>query len=238
MAGVPVDKENKCPKCGFRQPPGDICISCGLVFAKYRPPVSTWVVNAPPENAGPPEVAEPATATTAITATVATVATVTPAATATVDSDDWEPVSKVNIINIIALLFLVDSTLSLLGRVPALSGVFASSMSFHEKAKHLYDVIMQLCVFVSVFGLLMRKEWARISMIVLLALGLAEGLYMLLYLHVTVTGLEKEMHENLSELKQNNTAKWIGCAVYAYFIAVLCSTKVKCWFQRCSSSSG
>ena len=41
---------------------------------------------------------------------------------------------------------------------------------------------------------------------------------MLIYQHVAIADLERNLQENFSELKGNTTAKWVGCLVYLYFI--------------------
>lgn len=145
-----------------------------------------------------------------------------------------EPVAegRDSLINIIALLFLVDSTLSLLKLVPGLSAILGSSeMNFHLRAKYLYDTCMAAAFFISVFGLLTRKTWARIAFIVLLSLGLVEGLYLLLYQYVAIADLERNLKENFSELKQPLTGKFIGCLVYAFFIFKLNTRKYKTRFR-------
>ncbi|MCM2357052.1 MAG: zinc-ribbon domain-containing protein [Geobacteraceae bacterium] len=195
----------ECPKCSARQAPGEICVRCGVVFRKFRPAeahiAGTPIIPVPP----PADASEVA-----------------------VEESGW-----VNIVNIIALLFLLDSTLSLIMRVPGLAGVIASQngMSFHQKAKYLYDVLMAAGLFVTSFGLSMRKGWARLAMTALLSLGLAEGLYMLTYQHVAIAELERNLQENFSELKRNNTAKWVGCLVYLYFIFMLNTPGIKARFR-------
>lgn len=192
----------ECPKCSTRQLPGEVCVSCGLVFRKYRPPEAS--------------VAEPPNDTSMDDAL----------------GTNGEEIGWVNIVNIIALLFLLDSTLSLIMRVPALPEIIGAQngMTFHQKAKYLYDVLMAAGLFVTSFGLSMRKGWARITMMVLLSLGLAEGLYMLTYQHIAIAELEMNLKESFSELKRNNTAKWFGCLVYMYFIFMLNTRKVKARF--------
>lgn len=207
--GMPPAQENpaeaglqehafECPKCSARQAPGDVCVSCGVVFSKLRPPEVNSVDITAPSPVGASE--EPG----------------------------W-----VNIVNIIALLFLLDSTLSLIMRVPGLPGMIGSQngISFHMKAKHLYDVLMAAGLFVTSFGLSMRKGWARVAMTVLLSLGLAEGLYMMTYQHVAIVELEKNLQESFSELKRNNNTKLVGCLVYLYFIVMLNTGKVKARFS-------
>lgn len=210
MDATRADKERTCPKCGAEQNAGEICARCGLVFAKYRPPVSGWSVAPPPEK---PETR----------------------ASAPVFVEVDEPARKIDALNIIALLMLIDSTLALFAKVPAISDTLASEAGFHQKAKFLYDLLTNAGMFVSVVGVLLRKEWARISMVVLLALGLAEGLYMLAYMHVTVPGLEKDLDMKLPDVRRNMSAKWIGCALYAYFIYILNTSRVKERFRYATS---
>jgi hypothetical protein len=200
-----------CPNCSMQQLPGDICIRCGLVFAKYVPPVSVNAVNATVKNVQKTEHPDFLEASA---------------------DDSGESESKVNVVNLIVLLLLIDSTMILLARVPGIFNVFASSMSFHQKAKFLYDLLTTLVMFVSVFGLYMRKEWARIAIIALLGLGLAEGLYMMTYTQYAVRDLERGLQEALPEAKRNNSMKLLACAVYSYFIYVLCSAKTKAQFER------
>lgn len=147
-------------------------------------------------------------------------------------NDNAEP-RYVNIITIIALLFLVESFFLLLSTVPGLFEILAGSnnWTFLRKAKYLYDVLIAAGMFVTVFGLFMRKNWARISMIVLLGLGLAEGLYMLIYTHVAIAELETNLKESFSDMKQNALSKWVGCLLYAFFISRLSSAKIKARFK-------
>jgi hypothetical protein len=146
--------------------------------------------------------------------------------------DSAEP-RYVNIISIIALLFLVESSILLISFVPDFTHILTNpnGMTFLRKAKYLYDVLMAAGMFVTVFGLFMRKKWARISMIVLLGLGLAEGLYMLIYTHVAIAELETNLNESFSEMKQNTLSRWIGCLLYAFFISRLSSARIKARFK-------
>jgi hypothetical protein len=147
-------------------------------------------------------------------------------------SDTSEP-RYLNIITVIALLFLVESSLLFISKVPGLAQILTdpNGMSYLQKAKYLYDVFMAACMFITVFGLFMRKKWARISMILLLVLGLAEGLYMLIYTHVAIAELETNLQESFSEMKQNTLSRWVGCLLYAFFISRLSSAKVKARFK-------
>jgi hypothetical protein len=137
-----------------------------------------------------------------------------------------------NIITIIALLFLVESFFLLISMVPSFFDILVDpSKTFLRKAKYLYNVLIGAGMFVTVFGLFMRKNWARISMIVLLVLGLAEGLYMLIYTHVAIAELETNLKESFSEMKHNTLSKWVGCLLYAFFISRLSSARIKARFK-------
>jgi hypothetical protein len=195
-----------CPKCSKRQAQGDTCIQCGLIFSKYSPSAPARPAA---QHAKKVPTAEPSSAMSA----------------------NVEP-RYVNIITIIALLFLVDSLFVLIGAVPGLVDVLAgpSDMIFPRKAKYLYNVLTAAAMFATVFGLFRRKNWARISMIVLLVLGLAEGLYMLIYTHVAIAELETNLKESFSEMKQNTLSRWVGCLLYAFFISRLSSANVKARF--------
>jgi len=193
-----------CPKCGIRQPTGDVCTRCGLNLTKETAPVvpvpGLADLNKVPAEEVAPEEEEPG----------------------------W-----VNIINIIAILFLVDSTLSLLKRVPGLADALGSgtAMSFHQRAKYLYDILMATGFFVTVFGLFMRKNWARIAITVLLVLGLAEGLCMIVYQYSAIAELEANLKENFSELRSNLNGKLVGCLIYAFFIFKLNTRSVRARFH-------
>jgi len=100
-----------------------------------------------------------------------------------------------------------------------------------RKAKYLYNVLMAAAMFVTVFGLFMRKNWARISMIVLLGLGLAEGLYLLIHTHIAIVELETNLKESFSDLKHDTLSRWVGCVLYAFFISRLSSKKIKARFK-------
>ena len=204
--GVAAEDGITCPKCSKRQQQGETCIQCGLIFSKYHPATP----------AARPAASHAEKARTGELSSV---------------SDSVEP-RYLNIISVIALLFLVDSSLLLIATVPNLADLLADpSRTFVRKAKNLYDVLMAAGMFVTVFGLFMRKKWARISMIVLLGLGLAEGLSMLIYTHIAIAELEANLKESFSDLKQNTLSRWIGCLLYALFISRLSSAKVKARFR-------
>jgi len=147
--------------------------------------------------------------------------------------DDLPEEGRVSLINIIALITLVDSTLSLIGRVPGLSGVLGggTGLTFHQQAKYLYDTLMAAGFFISVFGLMARKNWARLLIIWLFGLGLAEGLYMLLYQYFAIAELESNLHEGFPELKRQQSAKLFGCAVYAFFLYKLTTRTIRARFR-------
>ena len=151
------------------------------------------------------------------------------------DKADYPDVDRgsVNLVNIIALLFVVDSTLSLIGRVPGIMNVLGSGpeLSFHVRAKYLYDTLMATGFFISSFGLMLRKNWARVSSVCLLGLGLAEGGYMLIYQHTAIVDLERNLQGNFSEMKRNNTAHLVGCLIYLYFFIMLNTRRVKIKFH-------
>lgn len=54
----PSSNETTCPKCGVRQPAGDSCLACGIVYAKYDP---ERIVAAPSAATLPPTVQESGT---------------------------------------------------------------------------------------------------------------------------------------------------------------------------------
>lgn len=192
-----------CPKCAAKQEPGEICIRCGVVFRKLRVAGSEDEVVVPLSIL--PDHAQ---------------------------EESEEDPSRLSLINIMALLFLLDSSLILIMRVPSLTDVLGQgAMSFHMKAKYLYDVVTAFGMFVTSFGLSMRKEWARVAMIVLLSLGLAEGLYMISYQETALVDLEQKLQESFADMKKNNNKKLIGCAVYLYFIVMLCTRKMKARFR-------
>lgn len=209
------NRERECPKCGMRQPAGDSCVKCGLVFAKYRSQVLPWSpddIPEPPRQSGHSE----------------TISSVT-----TVYEDPDDSGHKVDAVTIIALLLLLNSILALFSKAAAFSRAFSETQyGFHDKAKYLYDMATMAAMFVSAVGLLKKRDWARIAMSALLALGLAEGLYMMLYAHVTIAELEKELQDNLPELRQHTPARLFGCALYAYFIYYLNSSGVRTGFRR------
>jgi hypothetical protein len=140
---------------------------------------------------------------------------------------------RVSLINIIALITLVDSTLSLIGRVPGLADVLGggTGLTFHQQAKYFYDTLMAAGFFISVFGLMARKNWARLLIIWLFGLSLAEGLYMQLYQYFAITELETNLHEGFPELKRQQYAKLLGCAVYAFFIYKLMTRTIRARFR-------
>lgn len=149
------------------------------------------------------------------------------------DLADLPEEGRVSFINIVALITLVDSTLSLIGRLPGLPAVMAggTGLTFHQQAKYLYDTCMAAGFFISVFGLMTRKNWARLLIIWLFGLGLAEGLYMLAYQQFAIAELERNLHEGFPELKKQQSAKLIGCALYAFFIFKLNTRKIKARFS-------
>jgi hypothetical protein len=159
--------------------------------------------------------------------------TVLPPVAADFAEIDLPEEGRVSLISIIALIMLVDSTLSLIGRVPGLAGALGegSGLTFHQQAKYLYDTLMAAGFFISVFGLVARKNWARIAFVWLLGLGLAEGLYLLAYQHAVISELERNMNEGFPELKGGQNARMIGCLLYAFFIVKLNSRTAKARFS-------
>lgn len=147
--------------------------------------------------------------------------------------DDLPEEGRVSLINIIALLTLLDSTLSLISRVPGFAGVLGggTGLTFHQQAKYLYDTLMAAGFFIAAFGLSARRNWARLLIIWLFGLGLAEGLYMLLYQYFAIAELERNLHEGFPELKRQQSAKLIGCALYAFFIYKLTTRKMRARFR-------
>lgn len=181
-------------------------------------PLGAWGVVEPPEQATPPDT--PPTATSVI--------------------DEPEEEGRVSLINIIALLFIIDSTLSLIKLVPGFAEVvwYGAGLNFHLRAKYLYDTCIAALFFVSVFGLLTQKNWARIAFIWLLSLGLAEGLYFLIYQQFAIVELEQNLHESFTDLKQQQAGSLIGCLLYAFFIFKLNSRKFKARFRCKTSTTG
>jgi len=149
------------------------------------------------------------------------------------EAADLPEEGRVSLINIVALITLVDATLSLIGRAPGLPGVLAggTGLTFHQQAKYLYDTLMAAGFFISVFGLMARKNWARLLIIWLFGLGLAEGLYLLAYQQFAIAELERNLHEGFPELKKQQNAKLIGCALYAFFIFKLNTRAIKARFS-------
>jgi predicted Zn finger-like uncharacterized protein len=194
----------ECPKCSESQANGEVCIRCGVIFRKIQPRES--VIDELPNTM----ISHPDTSV-----------------------QSREEAGWMNIVNIIALFFLLCSTITLLTQVSGLNEVIGywNRLSFYQKAKPFYDVLMAAGLFVTSFGLSMKKEWSRITMIVLLSLGLAEMLYMLINEHVVIAQLEKHMQESFSELRRNNTGYLVGCFVYAFFIIKLNSRSVRARFR-------
>lgn len=197
--------ETLLPSCGME----GICPDCRAAI-----PLGGWQADVSPEQSVPPE---------------------TSPAELTAEIEEELPPEKgwANLINIIALLMLVDSTFSLISRLPGLTAFLDvnSRLTFHQQAKYLYDTCMSAGFFISVFGLMARKNWARLLIIWLFALGLAEGLYMLLYQYVTIAELERNFEDKFPELKRQQNAKMIGCAVYAFFIFKLTTRAIRARFR-------
>lgn len=154
------------------------------------------------------------------------------------EPDDLPPEGKVSLINIIVLLTIVDSTMSLISRLPGLSAVLGggTGMTFHQEAKYLYDTLMAAGFFVAAFGLMALRNWARLMIIWLFSLGLAEGLYMLVYQQFAIAELERNLREGFPELKRQQNAKLLGCALYGFFIYKLSSGSLKRRF--CQAGAG
>ncbi len=176
-------------------------------------PLGGWMAPAPAPEAAAPEIP--------------------PSAPTAAEMEDLPEEGQVSLINIIALITLVDSTLSLIGRVPGLGAALGdgTGLTFHQQAKYLYDTLMATGFFVSVFGLMARKNWARKLIVCLFGLGFAEGVYFLLYQQAAIAELERNMHESFGELRRQQYAKLVGCALYAFFIVKLESRTTKARFR-------
>ncbi len=183
-----------------------------------------------------PQLAQPEPA--GETVRIATLIDASPVVEAAGHDDDHcnKPEGKVSVINILAILLLIDSTLSLIGRLPGLPEVFntLSALAFHQKAKYLYDTLMAVGFFICAFGLLARKGWARIAAIWLLGLGLAEGLYLLIYHYYAVAELERNLQEGFPGFYKAQPARIVGCLLYGYFIVKLSSNSIKGRFSKFS----
>jgi hypothetical protein len=145
-----------------------------------------------------------------------------------------EDEGRVSLINIIVLLFIVDSTLSLFGRLPGIGEVLGgenSGLTFHQRAKYLYDTLSAVGFFICCFGLMARRNWARVGLVWLLGLGLAEGVYMLAYSYFAVSDLEANLNEGFREMRVHQNAKAVGCLIYAFFMAKLQSPAVRSRFR-------
>ena len=140
-----------CPKCQQRQPAGEICIHCGLVFHKYRlQPIGRPV---PMEQRPSPE-AEPA---------------VQP------DGLGWP-----GFFDLLALLLIWNAAVLLRQLVPATTEVFGNlSLNFWEWSNHFYDLLNTGGALAASFALLLRKHWAHPVLILCLALSLGEGVILL-----------------------------------------------------------
>lgn len=142
------------------------------------------------------------------------------------------PEGRVSVINLMALLFLLDSVLSLFKQVPLLMQLMAGSTAWDlHFLKNLYDTAMALAFFVTAFGLSSRKEWARIAMIVLLSLGLFEGLCLFIDQHLALSALEKGLGETLPDQHRMEWGRALGLALYVFFLLKLNSNKIKARFR-------
>ena len=148
------------------------------------------------------------------------------------ETAELSPEGRVSVINLIALLFLLDSILSLIKQVPILLQLFGSGAERNLfLLKKAYDTVVALAFLIAVFGLSARRNWARLAFIVLLSLGLFEGLYLLIDQHFIMTALEKGMEETLPDLHRQETGRLLGLTLYAFFIFKLNSAGIKARFN-------
>lgn len=135
---------------------------------------------------------------------------------------------RVSVINLIALLFLLDSILSLIKRIPILLQTLGSGAEWNlYRYKNAYDIVIGLAFFVAVFGLSARKDWGRLAVVILLSLGLTEGLYLLIDQHVALTALEKGLGESFPDLHRQEAGRLLGLILYVFFIYKLNSASIK-----------
>lgn len=138
------------------------------------------------------------------------------------------PKKRADIINILGLLLIIDSTLMILMRIP---DVIRSNSLFgpHPTPRHVYDTISMVLLFFSSFALLMRKRWARILILCLMILSLAEGVFHFVFYSFILDGLNQAGNGD-SVLTWRSYQILAGCLTYTFFIAMLLTKKVAVQF--------
>lgn len=208
----------KCPQCGYERKEIDSIISdaecpkCGIFYHKWKPPIVS-------ENDEPIK--------KSLKLPLPHNSQLTIAREETYEDSGW-----VNFINILALLLIIDSTINLVRFSMGISGVFANpNYPLPNRIKFIYDFLASGILFFSAFGLFLRMKWARITVIVVLSLSLAEGLYKIVDLYSAINAVEKNMHESYADFKRAILYKLIPCLLCAYFIFKLSLRKVGSRFR-------
>ena len=138
------------------------------------------------------------------------------------------PKKRVDIINILGLLLIIDSTLMLLMRVPDM--ISANSVfGPRPTPKHFYDMMSTVVLFFSAFGLLMRKQWARIVILCLMLFSLAEGIFQFVFYSFILDGMNQAGNED-PLLTGHSYQLLAACLLYTFFIVMLFSKKVAAEF--------
>ncbi len=139
------------------------------------------------------------------------------------------PKKRASVVNILGLLLIIDSTLMLLKRVPDM--LLANSFfGPHPTPKQVYDTISMVVLFISSFGLLMRKKWARFVVLCLMLLSLAEGIFQFVVYNFMMDRINETGPPD-SFLSWRAYQLLAGCLIYTFFIGMLFTRKVAAEFD-------
>ncbi len=100
----------------------------------------------------------------------------------------------------------------------------------HPTPKHLYDTMSTFVLFFSSFGLLMRKQWARMLILCLMTFSLAEGIFQFVFYSFILDGMNQAGNED-AVLSWRSYQLLAGCLVYTFFIAMLFTKKIAAEFR-------
>ncbi len=135
---------------------------------------------------------------------------------------------RASIVNILGLLLIIDSTLSLIRSAPRLA---ATNVFFGANAnpKFAYDTIATILLFLSAFGLFMRKQWARVLVLCLMILSLCEGIFQFVLTNIILTDI---VGRNDGPLLASRSYQYLtGFLIYTFFVAALFTGKVRAEFD-------
>jgi hypothetical protein len=135
-------------------------------------------------------------------------------------------ISKADFINVLGLFLLVKSTLILSDKLPVVGEVFfTSSYASSQRLRFDYELFNALGLFVCCFGLFGKRNWARISVMILLSVSLVRGMmYTGRIIQIEEFGMGERFWMSLPML--------LGSLLYLFFVIKLQSKSVRARFHQ------